>query len=269
MKLIELDKVCFAYDGRPALRYITLNVEKGETIALQGPNGTGKSTLLKLLNGLIYPEEGRYLFEGQEITRKSMKDPLFSKRFHQKIGYVFQNSDVQLFCSDVEEEIAFGPRQMGLPEEDVKRRVEDVIALLGLHEIRGRAPYHLSGGEKKKVAIACILSMNPEILVLDEPLAGLDKETQKWLTGFLLQLKNAGKTMILATHNEELAEKLADRFIFFNSRHETEEKHVIFHSHRHMHVVDADGTDVSGLFEEGSHAHSHPSAPEEDTSARH
>lgn len=254
--IMELRDVCFAYEDQIALRCITFDIAKGETIVLEGPNGCGKSTLLRLLNGLVFADEGTYRFEGREISRQSMKDSAFSKWFHQRVGFVFQNSDVQLFCTNVEEEIAFGPSQMGLPEAEVKRRTDDVITLLGIDSLRERAPYHLSGGEKKKVAIACILSMNPEVLVLDEPLAGLDRPTQEWLIGFLLKLKKAGRTMIIATHNEELAEKLGDRHIFFNDRHEAEELQVFYHSHRHCHVV-SPGNSEAELVYEGIEHHSH------------
>lgn len=218
--LFSLENVCFAYEGHIALRYITLDVARGETIALQGPNGCGKSTLLKLLNGLVFAEEGTYRFDGEIISEKTLKDAKFSKRFHQRVGFIFQNSDVQLFCSSVEEEIAFGPRQMGLSEEEVRQRTDDVIRLLDIEHLRERAPYHLSGGEKRKVAIACILSMNPEALVLDEPLAGLDRKAQEWLVEFLLQLKQAGKTLIISTHNDELAHTLADRLVTMDEEHQ-------------------------------------------------
>ena len=220
--LFSLDNVCFAYEGHIALRYITLDVARGETVVLQGSNGCGKSTLLKLLNGLVYAEEGTYRFDGDVIDEKSLKDNVFSKQFHQRVGFIFQNSDVQLFCGNVEEEISFGPRQMGLSEEEVKQRTDDVIGLLGIEDLRERAPYHLSGGEKRKVAIACILSMNPEALVLDEPLAGLDRKTQEWLVGFLLDLKKAGKTLIVSTHNDELAHTLADRLVVIGDDHSIE-----------------------------------------------
>ncbi|MDO4406984.1 MAG: ABC transporter ATP-binding protein [Eubacteriales bacterium] len=220
--LFSLDNVCFAYEGHIALRYITLDVARGETVVLQGSNGCGKSTLLKLLNGLVYAEEGTYKFDGDVIDEKSLKDNVFSKQFHQRVGFIFQNSDVQLFCGNVEEEISFGPRQMGLSEEEVKQRTDDVIGLLGIEDLRERAPYHLSGGEKRKVAIACILSMNPEALVLDEPLAGLDRKTQEWLVGFLLDLKKAGKTLIVSTHNDELAHTLADRLVVIGDDHSIE-----------------------------------------------
>jgi cobalt/nickel transport system ATP-binding protein len=220
--IIQLNEVCYAYEGQIALRNVTLSIEKGKTVVLQGDNGCGKSTLLKLLNGLIFPEQGSYFFDGHKINEKNLKDNRFAKKFHQRMGFVFQNADVQLFCGSVEEEIDFGPRQMGLSEEEIERRREDVIRLLQIDHLRGRAPYHLSGGEKRKVAIACILSMNPQVLVLDEPLAGLDRKTQEWLTGFLLDLKAAGKTMVIATHNDELARLLADRIVYMNENHEIE-----------------------------------------------
>lgn len=219
-KLIELDRVCFAYDGQIALRYVSLCVYKGECVALMGDNGCGKSTLLKLVNGLIFPEEGRFFFHGREVTKTALKDSRFSKWFHQKMGFVFQNSDIQLFCGSVWEEIAFAPRQMGLSEEEVTERVEDVIRLLKLEKLRDRAPYHLSGGEKRKTALACILSMNPEVLVLDEPLAGLDRRTREWLTDFLMELKRAGKTLLISTHDEEFARRISDRLVIMSEDHE-------------------------------------------------
>ncbi len=217
--VIKLDHVCYAYDKHVALRHITLDIRRGETIALQGANGCGKSTLLKILSGILYPDEGYYLFEGKKISAQTMKDRIFAKAFHQKVGFVFQNADVQLFCGSVEEEIAFGPMQMGLSREAVDKRVADVIALVGIEHLRDRAPYHLSGGEKRKVAIACILSMNPDVLILDEPLAGLDRKSQAWLKTFLQQLKAAGKTMIFATHDDDLAALLSDRIININEEH--------------------------------------------------
>ncbi len=217
--VIELQDVCFAYDGRAALRHVTLSVRRGGCVAFMGDNGCGKTTLFKLLNGLLFPEEGHYFFQGREITERALKDARFSKWFHQRIGLVFQNPDVQLFCGSVWEEIAFAPRQMGLSEEEVSDRVEDVLRLLRLEELRERAPYQLSGGEKKRTAIACVLSMNPEVLVLDEPLAGLDRGTREWMLAFLPRFQEAGKTLLVATHDEALAEKLADRLIVIGEDH--------------------------------------------------
>ncbi len=220
--IIECNNLCYAYDNYIALRHVTFSVSAGETVVLQGPNGCGKSTLLKLLNGLIFPAEGTFRFQGKDITEKSLKDKRFAKEFHQKVGFIFQDSSLQLFTGSVEEEIAFGPRQMGLSEKAVTQRVNDVLQLTGLTALRDRAPYHLSGGEKKKTAIACILSMNPEVLVLDEPLAGLDTKTQQWLVSFLKELQSAGKTLIISTHNNALAEELGHRFIRMNDDHTIE-----------------------------------------------
>ncbi|MBR1859179.1 MAG: ABC transporter ATP-binding protein [Selenomonadaceae bacterium] len=211
--MIELNDVCYAYDNEPVLRHVNLKINKGDTVALSGPNGSGKSTLLKLLNGLIFPEVGSYKFEGQLITSKMMTDHKYSKYFHQKIGFVWQNPDVQLFCSSVEEELAFGPEQMGLSEAEIQRRVDDALKLLGLIKLRNRAPYYLSGGEKKKTAIASILTMNPAIWTLDEPLSALDNNTKNWLIEFLLELKLAGKTIIFSSHDSNFIELLADKFL--------------------------------------------------------
>ena len=218
--MIELKNVCYAYGKEIALRYINLNIQKGESVIIQGPNGCGKSTLIKLLNGIIFPMEGSYTYQGHEITEKTLKDNRFAKWFHQQMGYVFQNADTQLFCGSVEEEIAFGPTQMGLSEEEIKQRTEDCIKLFGIEKLRERPPYHLSGGEKRKVSLACILSMNPEVLILDEPLAGLDESTQEMLIDFLKKFHEAGKTLIIITHNNQLAKELGTRFIKMNENHE-------------------------------------------------
>ena len=218
--MIELKNVCYAYGNESALRYINLNIQKGESVIIQGPNGCGKSTLIKLLNGIIFPMEGSYTYQGHEITEKTLKDPRFAKWFHQQMGYVFQNADTQLFCGSVEEEIAFGPIQMGLSEGKIKQRTDDCLKLFGIEKLRERPPYHLSGGEKRKVSLACILSMNPEVLILDEPLAGLDESTQKMLIDFLKKFHAAGKTLIIITHNNQLAKELGTRFIQINENHE-------------------------------------------------
>lgn len=217
--MIKLSNVCYAYDGLVALRHINLEIGRGDTVVLQGSNGCGKSTLLKLLNGLIFPEEGEYSFDGEIITQKKMSDSHFSKNFHKRMGFVFQNPDVQLFCNNVHGEIAFGPLQMGLSEEEIEKRVSDLLTLLNIEHLKDRAPYHLSGGEKKRVALASVLSMNPEVLVLDEPLAGLDKNTQDWLLDFLQELQAAGKTLIISTHDDALAHLLGDRIVYMNDDH--------------------------------------------------
>ncbi len=219
MAYIRLENISYSYEDSVALKDVSLEINRGECVGFEGDNGSGKTTLIKLLNGLIFPSSGTFYFEDREISHKTMKKELFAKEFHQKIGYVFQNPENQLFCGSVAEEIAFGPRQMGLPEEEVQKRTSDVMELFGIGHLENRAPYHLSGGEKKKTALACVLSMNPDVLVLDEPMNGLDRKSREKLLQILLALKAAGKTLIIATHDEVLLNQLSDRIIEFNEDH--------------------------------------------------
>ncbi len=217
--MIELKDVCYSYADHVALNHVDITIHVGESVAFMGANGCGKSTLLKLINGLIFADQGSYFFDGEQITKKKMQDDSFSKRFHQRIGFIFQNSDTQLFCTSVYDEIAFGPRQMGLSEKEIDQRVEDCLKLLHISEYRDRIPYHLSGGEKRKVAIACVLSMNPEIIVLDEPMNGLDPKTQRWLVDFINMMNQNGKTILISTHNLELVQEITKRAVLFDESH--------------------------------------------------
>lgn len=217
--MIEIKNVTFSYEGIPALKNVSLKIEKGEAVALMGANGSGKSTLLKLINGIISPDTGVYMFNGEEISHKKLQISTFSKSLHKNIGFVFQNSDTQLFCASVYEEIAFGPRQMGMIESEVEKRVNDCLELLGIISFKDRQPYHLSGGEKRKVAIASVLALNPEVIVLDEPMNGLDPRSQRWLVDFLKKLNKAGKTIITSTHNLELIQEISNRAILFDESH--------------------------------------------------
>ena len=202
-KLIEIKKLSYRYRDAIALDNIDINISEGDSIAVIGPNGSGKSTLLKIINGMITPTSGEYFYRGTKITEKALKDPLFSKSFHKSIGFVFQNSDTQLFCPSVYEEIAFGPEQMGMNVKEVEQRVTDCLKLLSIEHLRTRIPYNLSEGEKKKVAIAAVIALNPEVLVFDEPLNGLDPKTKKFLKTFMLEMNKAGKTIICAMHEFE------------------------------------------------------------------
>lgn len=222
--LIELSDFCFAYEDRPVLRHIDLAIRAGDAVVLMGDNGSGKSTLLRVLCGLLYGQRGSYRFDGAEVSERTMRDPGFAKRLHQRVGFIFQDSDAQLFCASVEDEIAFGPRQMGLPEAEIATRVSDTLALLGIEHLRARAPYALSGGEKRRVAIACVLSMNPDAYCFDEPLAGLDATARAWLIGLLAQLKAAGKTLVIATHDQSLADEVADYFVYVGEFHGYEDR---------------------------------------------
>lgn len=217
--MIRLEDVSFKYKNKVALNKIDINIEEGESIAIIGPNGSGKSTLLKLLNGIIFASQGKYFFDETEISEERIKDNKFSKSFHKKIGFVFQNSDTQLFCSTVFEEIAFGPIQMGLSNEDIEKRVNGCLKMLNIEKVKDEHPYNLSGGEKKRVAIASVLALNPEVLVLDEPMNGIDPKGKKFLKELLIMLNKSGKTIICATHDFEYVEGIFKRGIVFSENH--------------------------------------------------
>ena len=212
MTVIELRKVSFKYEkgDEPVLTDLDLKVEEGTCMAVTGDNGSGKTTLFRIINGLSFPDKGEYLYKGTAITEAYLKDNACSKRFHKEIGYLFQNPDTMLFNSSVYDEVAFGPRQMGLRAEEVEERVRDCLKLFEIEDLGDKVPYHLSGGQKKWVALASVIALNPEVLVLDEPFAGLDSKKEAWLVDFLSELKAAGKTLIIATHKEEIIKDLAD-----------------------------------------------------------
>lgn len=215
--MIELRGIAFSYPDAPALGGIDLAVEAGESVALIGPNGSGKSTLLKLLCGLIPPSAGSYRFDGREISGSSLADAGFAKAFHKRIGLLFQDSGAQLFCASVYDEIAFGPRQMGLSEEEVGSRVSDLLGLFGIARLESRVPYHLSGGEKRKVALACVLALNPDAICLDEPMGGLDPKTKRSLRELIMSLNASGKTIVCATHDFEYVSGMFSRAIVLSS----------------------------------------------------
>lgn len=210
--MIKLDDICFAYDGTPVLKHFSTEIADGEFVVIKGDNGCGKSTLLNIINALEFAEIGTYTFDGTVIDKKAVKNEQFAKAFHQKIGYVFQNTDAQLFCSSVYDEIAFAPRQMQLDEAEIAKRVEDMLKLTGTEHLKERAPFHLSMGEKKKVAVASVLAMNPQVLILDEPMNFLDKKSREWLVEFLNQMHSVGKTIIIVSHTDDF-DKMADRII--------------------------------------------------------
>lgn len=217
--MIELKNIDFCYGDAPALKDINIQINKGESIALIGPNGSGKSTLLKLINAIVFPQKGTYILEDKEINEKLLQDNSALKHLHKKVGFVFQNSEAQLFCATVYDEIAFGPRQMGLNEDEVNLRTMDCLKLLNIEKLKDRAPYNLSGGEKRKVAIASVLSLNPEVLVLDEPMNGLDPKTKRFLRELILKLNLSGKTILCSTHDFEYIEGIFKRALVFSKEH--------------------------------------------------
>ena len=218
--VFELRDVFYAHPGgRPVLDGVGLAVRRGERVCVLGANGCGKSTLLKLLAGLLSPQKGTFRAFGRGVSEKDWNDDAFSGGYHRRVGFIFQNPDVQLFCSTVKEEIAFGLLQQELPAKTAGERVRDVSALLGIESLLEKTPYKLSGGEKKKVALAAVLAMNPDVLILDEPTNGLDPRTQVWLVRLLASLSEAGKTIVASTHSLELVTKISDRGILFSEDH--------------------------------------------------
>lgn len=217
--IINLSHISYNYEEVSALNDISLKIYAGELIFFTGPNGCGKSTLFKLLNGLIFPTKGEYYFDNKKIDKNTLQDNMFAKNFHKRIGYIFQNPDVQLFNATVYDEIAFGPRQMNLNEEIIHQRVNELLIYLNIQHLQDRPPYHLSGGEQKKVALAAILALNPDVLMIDEPLNGLDNKTRQWFKEFLLDFIKANKTILISTHEQELLSLPHSHIIKFNDEH--------------------------------------------------
>ena len=217
--IINLSHISYNYEEVSALNDISLEIYAGELIFFTGPNGCGKSTLFKLLNGLIFPTKGEYYFDNKKIDKNTLQDNIFAKNFHKRIGYIFQNPDVQLFNATLYDEIAFGPRQMNLDEEIIHQRVNELLIYLNIQHLQDRPPYHLSGGEQKKVALAAILALNPDILMIDEPLNGLDNKTRQWFKEFLIDFIKANKTILISTHEQELLSLPHSRIIKFNDEH--------------------------------------------------
>lgn len=207
------DKVC-------ALQDINMQIFAGEKIAILGANGSGKSTLLHILNCLVFPSAGTVKAFGRFLTEDTLNGGEFSREFRRRVGLVFQNPDVQLFSPTVFDEIAFGPTQLDFSEEEVTRRVNDILKVLDMDKIAQRNPYNLSEGEKKKVAIASVLSCNPEVLLLDEPTAGLDPRTQAWIVDSIVELNQAGKTIVTATHDLSIVPEIADRVYILGENHQ-------------------------------------------------
>ena len=206
--MIEVKNLKYSYTiDHQALKGVSLKVEKGNMVALLGKNGAGKSTLFLHLNGIYEPDEGQVLIDGEEL--KYDKKSLL--KFRQKVGIVFQNPDDQIFAPTVEEDIAFGPLNLGLPMEEVQNRVTEALKRVGMDGYEKTAPHHLSGGQKKRVAIAGILAMKPEVMVLDEPTAGLDPQGVENLTKLLKELNEEGYTIIISTHDVDLVPTYAKK----------------------------------------------------------
>ena len=221
--LLRLEKVSYSYyDNLPALSEVSLKVNNGDHVAIVGANGSGKSTLLQIMGGLRHPVAGRFLFQGTEVTERSLREREFLRLFRESVGYVFQDSDVQLFCPTGLDELLYGPLQLEMSEEEGMQRALEVMRMLNIEHLKDRPSYMLSGGEKKKVAIGSILTMNPKVLLFDEPTNGLDPRTQVFLVELMLALNEAGKTIVLATHDLGLVAELGADVVVLSEDHRIE-----------------------------------------------
>lgn len=221
--IIKIENVSYKYYGKiTALLDVSLGIKESERFAIIGANGSGKSTLLQIMDGLIYPSSGRVFFSGREVSEKTLKDKGFLRFFREKLGYVFQDSDVQLFCPTVLDELLYGPMQLGLNENEAMDRAFEVMQMLNIENLKDRPSYMLSGGEKKRVAIGSVLTMNPEVLLFDEPTNGLDPRTQCFLVELLFELNDAGKTIVIATHDLSLVDELHCRVAVLSEDHRIE-----------------------------------------------
>jgi cobalt transport protein ATP-binding subunit len=204
---IEIEHLSFSYpDGHPALRDVTLHIEPCEKVALVGPNGAGKSTLILHLNGIL-SGQGAICVCGLEVVEKNYG------RVRAQVGMVFQSPEDQLFSPTVFDDVAFGPLYQGLPAQEVNARVDEALAAVHMNDYARRVSHHLSVGEKKRIAIATVLSMKPEVLVLDEPTAGLDPRARR---SFINLLKELPLTMLVSTHDMLLVEELFPRMVIMD-----------------------------------------------------
>ena len=211
--LLEFDDIHYAYPScKESLSGVTFSIKKGAKVALVGPNGAGKTTLLLMCNGVLEPSKGRVLLDGEPLKYNSRS----LREVRKKVGLVFQNSDTQLFAPTVYQDVAFGPLNLGMTQEEIKSAVARSLAAVGLTGYEKRPPHQLSGGEKKRAAIAGTLAMEPEVLVFDEPTSSLDPAGAADLMELLDEFNAKGTTIIISTHDVELAYLWADQIILMN-----------------------------------------------------
>ena len=214
MTLFDLHDASYRYREVLALDSVTCAIERGERVAILGANGSGKSTLLRLLDGLYFAQSGSVSFEGRALSEAALQDESFAYEFRKRVGFVFQNPDVQLFNPTVFDELAFGPLQLRWPRKQIIEAVDVMLERMNLMHLKHRAPHRLSGGEKKRVALASVLMLDPEVLLLDEPTASLDPKSQSQMIDFLLECQQE-KTVITATHDLEIVGDIAERCMVF------------------------------------------------------
>ena len=259
----EVQDISFSYEAIPAIRGLTLHIAEGDRVALLGANGSGKSTLLRILDALYFPSSGTVTFKGGPLTEKQLQQEEFSLNFRRRVALVFQNPDVQLFNPTVFDEVAYGPLQLQWNQEDVVRRVDETLSVMSISHLNDRPPYRLSVGEKKRVALASVLVLDPEVLLLDEPTATLDPKSQSQVVDLIQQWKGTAKTVITATHQLEIVEDIADRVFVLEAGTVIAEgtpaeilsntglllRANLIHAHRHSH---------GGVVHSHPHFHGHP-----------
>ncbi len=258
--VFEARELRYQYQQTTALDGLSMAVHAGERLALVGANGSGKSTLLRMLDGLIFPDAGAVDWFGQPLTEIRFREPAFNHQFRRRVGLVFQNPDVQLFNPTVFDELAFGPLQLHWPRAEIRERVDATLETLQIGHLRDRSPHRLSGGEKKRVAIASVIILDPEVLLLDEPTAALDPRSESQIIELMVSWGGGKKTVVTATHDLDSLEEIADRCLLFESGrvvaegtplailHDVPllERTRLIHPHRHSHP------------EGESHPHPHP-----------
>jgi cobalt/nickel transport system ATP-binding protein len=246
--MLELDHVTYSWpdsDGEAVLADLSLTITAGDKVVLLGANGCGKSTLLKLMNGLLFPQTGQVRWRDHPLTPAGMKERAFAREFRRRCVLLFQHPEAMLFNPTVRDEIAYGPRQLGLA--DIDARVGHWAEELKLTNCLDKPPYALSGGEKQKLALACLLALDPDLLLLDEPGASLDPATVGWLVDTLL---HSDRTLVVSTHNLSLAAELGSRCIVLGGRGE-----ILFDGPMKMALTGMTLLEKAGLAHRHKHRH--------------
>jgi cobalt/nickel transport system ATP-binding protein len=266
--VFELSDVTYRYAEATALDGVTLSIAKGERVAVLGANGSGKSTLLRVLGGLSFAQHGNVAFRGKPLTAENLNGATFAEDFRRRVGVIFQNSDAQLFNATVFDEVAFGPMQLGGSKDEIIQQVHAALNDMEILHLKDRPPHRLSGGEKKRVALASVLVLDPEVLLMDEPTAALDPKSQAHMIDFLFGCKGR-KTVVTATHHLDIVEEIADSCVVLDNGRVAasgpsveilrdlpllEHTHLI-HAHRHRH---GSGIVHSHPHLHRAHDHTHP-----------
>ncbi len=247
--IFEAENVTFGYNDVTALNNLSLVIAENQRVAILGANGSGKSTFLRLLDALYFPDKGTISAFGENLTEEAFQDDEFAFRFRRRVAFVFQSPDVQLFNPTVFDEVAFGPLQLRWEKDEIRQKVAETLEMMEIAHLKDRSPHRLSGGEKKRVALASVLILDPQVLLLDEPTAALDPKSQGRVVDFLVGWGGGAKTTVTATHDLDIVEDIADYcFVFQNGSvvgqgtpsqilADTDllESTNLIHAHRHVH----------------------------------